>query len=79
MANNSQTKPDGSLSLLYKVPTSFPGEDPSPESIRSLIEEARTTFLANVEPPSLTPSVDDDENYEGGFDEDDAVDVHFGR
>ena len=79
MANNSQTKPDGSLSLLYKVPTSFPGEDPSPESIRSLIEEARTTFLANVEPPSLTPSVDDDENYEGGIDEDDAVDVHFGR
>ena len=75
--NCPQTKPDGSLSLLYKVPTSFPEDDPSPESIRSLIEEARATFLANVEPPVLTPVEDGGDDQ--GVTDDDAVDINLGR
>ena len=46
-----QTKPDGSLSLIYKVPTTHPGEEPSAENIQALIEEARSTFLAQHPPP----------------------------
>ena len=42
------------MSLLYKVPTEFPGDEPSPERLRSLIEEARATFLARVRPPVFT-------------------------
>ena len=47
---------------MYKVPTTNPGQDPSPERIKALIDEAKSTFLKNGGPPPIPlPSSADDE------------------